>query len=274
MTALDTATPDRIADYTIVRSLGEGNHGRFYLAVPPPRLGLDVSYVAVKVFVGSCSEQAYQRGVRELQAFAQVSSPHLVRVYDAVLHESFLYAMEYFPAGSLASPARPLSRREVLVAVQHAALAAHALHEAGISHGDIKPANIMLGETGGKLSDLGLARYLSPGVTLTGMATAESLDYLDPALLQGTRPSRSSEVWGLGASLHRALTGQGLYGELPDNEPLLAIRRVMSADPTLAPGLSPEEAALIAECLAPEGARIGTAAELADRLGELAARTG
>lgn len=265
-----TGTPDRIADYQIVRVLGEGNHGRFYLAVPPPRLELPDEFVALKVFTGHCSEQAYDRGVRELRAFAQVSSPYLVRVYDAVLHESFLYAMEYFPGGSLASPARPLARHEVLTAVEHASLAAHALHEAGLSHGDIKPANVMLGESGAKLSDLGLARFLAPGVTLTGMASPASLEFLDPGLLRGEHPSRSSEIWGLGATLHRALTGVGLYGELPDNEPLLAIRRIMSTQPVLAAGLSPGEAEFINACLAPPAGRPRTCREAATVLGELA----
>jgi len=276
MTSADVTigTPDRIADYQIVRALGEGNHVRFYLATPPPRLGLSDEFVALKVFTGQCSEQAYDRGVRELRAFAQVSSPYLVRVYDAVLHESFLYAMEYFPGGSLAAPARPLARREVLMAMEHTALAAHALHEAGLSHGDIKPANIMLGDNGAKLSDLGLARFLAPGVTLTGMANAASLEFLDPALLQGERPSRATEIWGLGASLHRSLTGVGLYGELPDNEPLLAIRRLMSTTPTLAPGLSPGEAATVEACLAPVSERPRTALEVASRLHELAAQAG
>src|SRR3954463_13415871 len=274
------AAPAAIADYQVVRVLGEGNHGRFYLARPPARLGLPDEFVAVKVFTGQHSEQAYERGVRELRAFARVKSPYLVKVYDAVLQDSFLYAMEYLPLGSLAAPARPLSRGEVLRAVAHAAHAAHSLHEAGLTHGDIKPANILLTEDGGKLSDLGLARYLAPGVTLTGMASAASVEYLDPALLRGERPSRATEVFALGATLHRALTGTGLYGELPDSglsggvpapEPLLAIRRVMSAEPTVASGLSPEEAELVRACLAPVGERPATAEEVARRLEALAA---
>src|SRR3954447_21921710 len=78
-----------------------------------------------------------------------------------------MYAMEHLPLGSLAAPARPLGRGEVLRAVAHAA---HALHEGGLTHGDLKPANILLTENGAKLSNLGLARYLTPGATLTGMA--------------------------------------------------------------------------------------------------------
>jgi serine/threonine protein kinase len=183
----------------------------------------------VKVFTDPVGEQAYERGVRELRAFAAVRSPYLVRVYDAVLEDRFAYAMEYLPLGSLAEPARPLSRRAVLTVLEHAARAAHALHEAGLAHGDIKPANIWLadegdGRVGGKLADLGLARLLSPGNTMTGMGQASSVEYLDPDLLAGARPSRRSEVWALGATVHRAVADTGLYGELPDAQPLLAIR--------------------------------------------------
>ncbi len=103
------------------------------------------------------------------------------------------------------------------------------------------------------------------------MASAASVEYLDPALLQGERPSRSTEVFALGATLHRALTGTGLYGELPDSEPLLAIRRVMSAKPELAEGLTADEAALVRACLAPVGERPATALEVAQRLEALAA---
>lgn len=105
--------------------------------------------------------------MRELRAFAAVDSPHLVRVYDAVLADSFALACEYLPLGSLAQPACPLTRAEVLAAVRHAALAAHALHEAGLVHGDIKPANILLTPEGAKLTDLGLARFLTRPPLLT-----------------------------------------------------------------------------------------------------------
>jgi serine/threonine protein kinase len=261
-----SATLANVGDYEVVRLLGEGNHGRFYLARPPARLAIADEFVVVKVFVGVCTEQAYERCVRELRAFAQVTSDHLVRIFDAALEDNFFYAMEYLPLGSLATPARPVARAEVLRAVEHAALAAHALHEAGLVHGDIRPANVLLTDDGAKLSDLGLARLLSPGVTMTGMGMASSVEFLDPSVLQGERVSRSSEVWALGATLHRALTGTSLYGELPDNDPLLAIRRVLSGQPHLAEGLSASEAALVSACLGPIGQRPPTASAVAETI--------
>jgi serine/threonine protein kinase len=262
-----------LADFRVIRLIGEGNHGRFYLARPPARLGIDDEYVAVKVFAGQCSEDAYRRGTRELRAFAAVASPYLARVYDAILEDNFLYAMEYFPLGSLAAPARPLTRDEVLRAVEHAARAVHALHEAGMAHGDVKPGNVMLHEGGGKLSDLGLARVFNAGAALTGMAPETSVEFVDPSLLLGQPPSRATDIWALGATLHRSLSGRGLYGELPEHQPLLAIRRVQSSAPTLDPSLTAGEAELVLACLAQADARLATAAEVADRIAALRGRS-
>ena len=187
------AVPAAVADYVVVRQLGEGNHGRYYLARPPARLELAEEFVALKVFGDRVGELAYERGVRELRAFAAVRSPYLVTVYDAVLEDTFAYAMQYFPLGSLSAPARPLARTEVHRALENAARAAHALHEAGMAHSDIKPANVLLTEgsggsaagIGGRLSDLGLARFLAPGATLTSMGRASSVEYVDPDVIGG-----------------------------------------------------------------------------------------
>ena len=267
------AVPAAIADYVIVRQLGEGNHGRYYLARPPARLELADEFVALKVFGDRVSELAYDRGVRELRAFAAVRSPYLVTVYDAVLEDTFAYAMQYFPLGSLSAPARPLARAQVHRALENAARAAHALHEAGMAHNDIKPANVLLTEgpdgIGGRLSDLGLARFLAPGTTLTSMGRASSVEYLDPDVIGGARPSRRTEIWALGATVHRALAGTGLYGELPDAQPLLAIRKVLGAQPQIDRALRPDEAELVRLCLAPDDARLPTADAVADRLAAL-----
>lgn len=264
--------PDRegIADYAFVRFLGEGNHGEFYLATPPKRVPVQDEHVAVKVLAGNCSDDAFRRMTRELRAFAAVDSPHLVKLYDAGQEGgTFFYAMEYLPMGSLAAPARPLERDEVLRAVEHAARAAHALHEAGSAHRDIKPANVLLHDDGAKLSDLGLVQILAPGQTVTGLAGVGSIEFMDPAIMQGGRASRASDIWSLGATLHRALTGVGLYGELPERDPLLALRKVLNSTPTLEGSLSESEAEVVRACLADPAERLPTAEEVANRIAAL-----
>jgi eukaryotic-like serine/threonine-protein kinase len=260
-----------IGDYHLVRWLGEGNHGNFYLADVPPRLQLGVDHVVVKVLDGASSNDGFRRATRELRVFASIQSPYLVTLYDAGQDgNSFFYAMEYFPMGSLAEPSRPVGRAQVLKALADAARAAHALHEAGVAHRDITPANIELYEQGAKLSDLGMAQLLTPGLTVTGMGPIESVEYIDPILVSGGRASRATDIWSLGVVMHRALTGHGVYGELPAEDPLLALRRVLSSTPTLDPSLSPAEAQLISSCLAPDPAdRPPTAEDVAKRTEEL-----
>ena len=259
-----------IADYTFVRALGAGNHGQFYLARPPSRLPVDAEYVAVKVMDTTTSE-AFRRATRELRAFAAVRSAYLVRLFDAGQQAgTFYYAMEYLPLGSLMTPARPLSREEKLRAVTQAALAAHDLHEAGMVHRDIKPANVLVTEDGARLSDLGLAQVMAPGQTITGMGAIGSVEFIDPAILRGRRPSRATDVYSLGVTLHHALTGVGIYGPLPQGDPLLALRRVLATEPRLDASLSPEEAAIVARCLDPDpDKRPLTAAEAAADIGRL-----
>jgi hypothetical protein len=76
-------------------------------------------------------------------------------------------------------------------------------------------------------------------------------------------------VWSLGATAHRALSGTGLYGELPDAQPLLAIRRVLAKPAEVDPGLAEADRAFVRDCLAAGSARLATAEQVADRLAEL-----
>jgi serine/threonine protein kinase len=268
-----SSTREGIADYHFVRALGTGNHGVFYLAHRPERLPVSDELVAVKVLSGTSSQDTFRRATRELAAFAAVSSPYLVTLYDAgQAGTEMYYSMEYVAGGSLAHPAEQPPRREVLAAVAHAARAAHALHESGISHNDIKPGNVLLDADGGKLADLGLSRLLRPGLTITGLGSSASVEFLDPALIRGAAPSRGSDIFALGATLHRALTGKGLYGDLPRDNTMVAMRRVLSRDAEISAGLDPATSAVIGAAISTDPAgRPATAEEFAGRVEALGA---
>ncbi len=262
-----------IADYQFIRMLGKGNHGTFYLAARPERLRIDAEYVAVKVLTGSNSQDTFRRATRELAAFAAVRSPYLVTLYDAGQQgDDLYYSMEYLPAGSLADASDSVRPREALTAVADAARAADALHEAGIAHNDIKPGNVMLHDGGAKLSDLGLSQLLTPGLTITGLGSAGSVEYLDPAIIRGEMPSRATDIFALGATLHRAMSGTGLYGDLPTDNTMVAMRRVLGHPPVISEKLTGDVRDVIASAIDPNpAARPNTAAELADRIDTLAA---
>ena len=84
-------------------------------------------------------------------------------------------------------------------------------------HRDIKPANILLDNGHGKLSDLGLAQMLTPGMTMTGVGPVGSIEYMEPDVIWGERAARASDVWSLGLTLHRVVTGAGVFGTIPEH---------------------------------------------------------
>jgi serine/threonine protein kinase len=259
-----------IADYQFVRRLGDSNYGENYLARAPARLGISAEYVVVKVIEGPSSEDAFRRATRELKHFSLARSDKLVRLYDAGRQGgAFFYAMEYLSGGTLAEPVKHLGRGESIQAVADAALAAHALHEVGIAHRDIKPANIMLHVGGAKLSDLGLSQLLSPGLVFTGLMNI-GLEYTDPSILVGAEASRATDIWSLAACLHFALTGATVYGDVPDHDPLLLMRAIVSSKPTLAEDLDPTARSVIERCFDEDlSVRPATARELVDELARL-----
>lgn len=257
-----------IADYRFVRPIGEGGHGAFYLAVPPQRLGVASEFVTVKVLFGANNEENLRRATRELRAFAAATSPFLVNLLDAGRQDDmFFYAMEHCALGSLSRPERKLAPAEVRRAVAQASRGAHALHEVGLVHRSINPANILLHPDGARLSDLGLVQTLNPSQTMTGLGPVGAVEFMEPTLLSGGVASPASDIWSLGASLHWALVGEGIYGPMPANDPLLAVRKVLTARPVISTELAMPDADLITRCLDPavEG-RPASAQDLAEEL--------
>ena len=239
--------PTNLGDYEVIRAFSEGGHGRFFLATPPPRLGL-TDAVVIKVVPGS-QDTAFRRFTRELKLFARVNSPHLVKLYDAgQSEESFFYSMEWCQGGTLADPAAPLGKDAKLRAVADAARAAHDLHEAGIAHRDLRPGNILLRADGSAcLSDLGLAQLGSGSVT--SMAPMASIGFVDPKLITGDAASRASDIYSLGAVLHWALTGKHIHPGVDGVDPMMAVRSVLRQPPHVHRELlTTDEADLILAC--------------------------
>ena len=265
---------NQIGDYEIVGTIGAGNHGTFYKARPPARLGLDAEFVAVKLLERHATDDEFRRVANELRVFAAVKSDHLVEAYDAG-HQGgqLFYVVAWYPDGSLAMPTNSLEQRVVVQAVADACRGAHALHEVGVAHRDIKPSNVLLDDGRGRLSDLGLAQVMSPGMTTTGVGPVGSIEFMEPDLVWGEKAGRASDVWSLALTLHHGLVGEGVFGVIPEANVLEAFRHVIHNRPTVSPDLPAEFSPILERALAEDRKdRYATAAELAvdiEKAGEL-----
>lgn len=267
MTTETPARPSKFADYTLTRLLGEGNQGRVFAAKAPPRLRVG-DMAALKIWRDRPEPHQFRLAAQELQYVRCLQSPWNVTVYEAGQgKDGTMYcAMEYAAEGSLAAPVRTLRRADVLRAVADAARGAHTLHEAGIFHGAVRPGNILLEAGRATLAEPDLLPLLCPGRSFHALYPASVIQYVDPALIRGAAPSRASDVWALGVTLHAALSGKPIYYHVgPDL--VQALRTALTSTPIIDWSLTPEEAELVGSCLATEpGERPPTALEVAERI--------
>jgi serine/threonine protein kinase len=171
--------------------------------------------------------------------------------------------------------------RQVADLVRQVAEAAHALHEAGIVHRDIKPGNILLSPDGSEavLMDLGLAQMADEmdGKLTRTRQFVGTLRYASPEqVLSVGGLDRRSDVYSLGATLWELLTLRPLFGAT-DQTPTPELMRRVQFDEVDRPrkhhrGLPRDLEAIVLKCLEKDPRRrYATAGELADDLGRFLA---
>jgi eukaryotic-like serine/threonine-protein kinase len=252
-------------DYQDLIFLGESNHGLYFRARPPARLGVD-SDVAIKVLVPDSSDHQWKCVAREINHLKQISSPWVVRFLEAGHHKGRLFfAMEYAVMGTLARPSRTLSRYERVRALAHGTRGLGVLHGMGVVHRDVKPAKILVHETGGRLNDLGIAEdnFVEKGAIPTG-----SIGFMAPEVAMGDHATPRSDLFSVGATLHLILAGASVFPGIPRHDMLAALQHISTTRPTLSDDPRfPALLALARNCLAsnPDD-RPEHAAAVADRI--------
>jgi len=158
-------------------------------------------------------EVARGRAVREAQLAARLHHPNVVTVYDIVEEDDRpSIVMELVPFRSLREVIAedgPLSPAQAARIGLSVLAALRAVHEAGVVHRDVKPANILLGPEGRiVLADFGIAKAVdSPALTSSGVLVG-SPSYLAPERARGGIAGPAADLWALGASLFAAVEGR------------------------------------------------------------------
>ena len=266
-----------LADFEILRTLGEGGMGR----VVEARRRSDGRLFALKQLTKSEEgSSGLARFEREARAMARLDHPSILKVHDVVLEsETPFMVIDLAPGGSLADrlESGPLAPEEALELGRDLAQALQRAHERGIIHRDIKPQNVLFGADGRPLlSDFGLARALDGSgddfrdgaarLTRDG-AILGTLAYMPPEQVEGDRAriTEAADIYALGATLYESVTGRIPFRESSTQELMAAILfREVDRPRSLRPELSRDFETLLLRCLAkaPED-RYASAAELA-----------
>lgn len=264
---------DRIGRYEIKAMIGKGGMGTVYRALDPV-LG---RFVALKVMAieGPADDltrnQIVARGLAEARLSSQLIHPNIVITYDAGFEKNvFFMALEFIEGTGLHSrvkegPMEPVQAAEIVFNVCHAL---HYIHEKGLVHLDVKPANIMLTRIGEvKLMDFGIARVLA-----TRRSTDEcsgSVPYMSPEQTGANYESdHRSDIFSLGVVLYELLSGKRPF---PGENAFQIIYNILNSPPQalddLVPGLPGELLDVVEKALGkkPED-RFNTARDFADAL--------
>jgi hypothetical protein len=262
-----------VADYEIIRPWPSADGGARYLARAPSRLGLaPETVVAVEAVPGD--PRGWAGVVERLGRIAAVRSTSLVQLIEALPADG-VEGMAGFHIsrpggdGSLAD-APPSRRRDLAIqAVEVAARAAHDLHEAGLVHGRIRPDALVSAGDELRLGVPGSVSEPEPGLVVAARSGGD-LELIDPELLRGEPPNRSTDVWALGVTLHRLLSDRPLFAGINDDDPVTAVQRVLFTRPQLDEDLPSQVAGVIRWCLAANPSdRPPSAAHIAASLSEI-----
>jgi len=211
--------------YTIEGEIGRGGMGVVYRA-RDERLK---RRVAIKVLPPELAFQADIRArfTREAETSARLSHPHIVPIYSVGEGNGLVYfIMGYVDGESLGGRLKRRGRLPVEEArriMKETADALSAAHAFSVIHRDIKPDNILLEGTRGRVmvTDFGIAKAMSggSGATLTSAGVAiGTTQYMSPEQAAGEREiDGRSDLYSLGIVSYQMLTG-----ELPFNAPTVA----------------------------------------------------
>lgn len=236
--------------YEIVKCLGKGSGSSVFLAKD---FNNDEELVAIKILEINYDEknelesELFTRFMREAETAAKLQHKNIIRIIDSghAAHLAYI-AMEYIHGKTLREYSDPhtiLPVPIVLDLMSQCADGLHYAHNKGIIHRDVKPANILFDRNTNvaKLGDFGIARIANSTQTLAGSFLGTPF-YMSPEQLGGLELDARSDIFSLGATLFRLLTGTPPFSGTSMAELMRAIanephRKIELIKPDLPPRL-------------------------------------
>ncbi|WP_166264588.1 serine/threonine-protein kinase [Marinobacter caseinilyticus] len=203
--------------YEIDREIGRGAMGVVYLGKDPKI----ARTVAIKTLSYNQFEQTElgelkSRFHREAEAAGRLNHPAIVTVYDVGEEADLAFiAMDFAvgkPLSDYARADRLLPLPVILTVLAQVAEALDYAHGQKIVHRDIKPGNIIYDAASKalKITDFGIAKITDDSRTRTGSVMGSPL-YMSPEQLKGQKVTGASDIYSLGVTLYKLVSGETPY---------------------------------------------------------------
>ncbi len=168
--------------------------------------------VAVKLLHPHLIDQpeARERVLAEAGVATRIEHPHVVRVLGVWAHEQGVALVSDWVDGTPLSSTGALSARGAREIGRAVASALARAHTIGVIHGDVRPANVLVGDRPW-LYDFGAAAL--------GDKAPRRPSETAPEVLAGGPATVRSDLFGLGLVMYRALTGQAAFAGPPKEAP-------------------------------------------------------
>lgn len=214
LTAGDELAPGR----TVVRTLGGGRRYEALLVWDERLYALAVAKALRPHLVDHESALGDLR--READALDRLSHPTIVRSFDAVVDgprpHLLLEHLEGPSLGSLIRSQGTVALEQLLPLAAHVAAALHYMAGERMAHLDVKPDNVVMGVPP-RLIDFSIARTVGDAAFMRSAVGTDA--YMAPEQCLPGRPPRevgpATDVWGLGATLHHAVSGGPPFRRAP-----------------------------------------------------------
>ncbi|WP_437317939.1 protein kinase domain-containing protein [Sorangium sp. So ce385] len=251
-----------LGPFQLIQLLGIGAMGAVYLARDTV-LQRDVAVKLIAKGSADTDPDRRDRFLREARAAARLLHPNVVQIFQVGEDEDVRYiAMEYVHGLTMAQAAKQhggrLPEQFGIEKMREAAAALELAASFGISHRDVKPANLLLNASGTlKIADFGLASHPESG-PLGSASASRTLEgtpfYMSPEQWTGQEIAPPSDIYSLGCTFYHLLVGRTPFSardlagcfqahchapvpdpkvSMPDIDPLLAelLRRCMAKRP-------------------------------------------
>ncbi len=259
-TPLERLDPTRLGPYTVLRRLGTGGMGVVYLART-----VTWRLVAIKVIRSDISNSLafranFRREAVTARRVARFCTAEVLD-FDPDAEQPYLVT-EYIEGPTLAATVAsggplPSANTERLAVAVGAALT--AIHEAGVVHQDLKPANVLMSHFGPRVIDFGIARSVDAAtgtsLELRGLGTPA---FMAPEQARGETVTAAADVFAWGGVVAFAGTGHCAFGE---GAPEAVLYRAAREEPQLQ-GLEPGLRRLVGRALSKDPADRPSATEL------------